>query len=323
MKKNLRVVVVCGGISSEREVSLNSGKAIYEALINLGYSNTILFDLHSDNMIELLDLKPDIVYIGLHGKGGEDGTIQGMLEFAGIPYTGSGVMASAVCMNKIQTKRILSSANLPIAPYLAFFKSEVDGNIHKIEHEAASKIGYPMVLKSPCEGSSIGVIIVHSSDKFENAVNEVFRYGNELLIETYLDGVEVTLPILGNNRITVLPIIEITSEREFYDYKAKYTGGLCRHIIPARISEENMCQIIEYGKKAYKILGCKGASRIDFIVDKEKGPVIIEINTLPGMTNMSLFPDAAKYVGISYSQLVDIILKLGLECKEDVIYLND
>ena len=312
VRDNLRVVVVCGGISSEREVSLSSGRSIYNALQKLGYSKSILFDLKDDNVTQLLLLKPDIVYIGLHGKGGEDGTIQGMLELAGIPYTGPGVVTSAVCMNKILTKRVLLSANLPTSPFLVYSLSDVCGRVHEIECEASKVIGYPMVLKSPCQGSSIGVVIVHSTNDFRRAVDDVFRYGDELLIEAFLDGIEVTLPILGNDDISVLPAIEIISQHEFYDYKAKYTKGLCRHIIPARLSTDSMQKVIKYGMDAYKVLGCKGLSRVDFIVDKLKGPVIIEVNTLPGMTDMSLFPDAANYVGISYENLVEMVLDYGL-----------
>lgn len=311
MNKELRIVVVCGGISSEREVSLRSGKSVFDALIRLGYNNTTLFDLRRDNMSQLLELKPDIVFIALHGKGGEDGTIQGMLELAGIPYTGPGVAASAVCMNKILTKRLLSNAGLPTAPFLTYCKEDVEGRHLEIEQMARECIGYPMVLKSPCEGSSIGVVIIRSSDEFIDGVDEVFKYGDELLIEAFVEGVEITLPILGNDKITVLPIIEITSERDFYDYKAKYTKGLCHHIIPACISSSEETAVVEYGKKAYKVLGCKGISRIDFIVDKVKGPMIIEVNTSPGMTSMSLFPDSALYAGISYERLIESILELG------------
>lgn len=311
MDKNLKIIVACGGVSSEREVSLKSGKSVYDALKRLDYPNVVLFDLKRDNMSQLLELEPDVVFIALHGKGGEDGTIQGMLELAGIPYTGPGVAASAVCMNKILTKRLLSNAGLPTAPFLAYCKEDIEGKYVEIEQMAKERIGYPMVLKSPCEGSSIGVVIIRSSDEFKHGIDEVFKYGDELLIEAFVQGVEITLPILGNDKVTVLPIIEITSEREFYDYTAKYTQGLCHHIIPACISSDEEATVIDVGKRAYKVLGCKGISRIDFIIDKIKGPMIIEVNTSPGMTNMSLFPDAARYAGMSYEHLIESILELG------------
>lgn len=318
MNKDISILVVCGGISSEREISLKSGKSVYEALKRSGYINVNMFDLNRNNMQDILITRPNIVFIALHGKGGEDGSIQGMLELAGIPYTGPGIAASAICMNKILTKRILQNAGLPTAEFLAFRRDEVEGRIENVKKEASDTIGYPMVLKSPCEGSSIGVVIIQSEDEFEDAVKEVFSHGDELLIEEFVKGTEVTLPIMGNETITTLPVIEITSEREFYDYTAKYTKGLCHHIIPACIDKESEKEIIRIGRKVYQILGCRGLSRVDYIVHPAKGPLVIEVNTLPGMTDMSLFPDAARYIGISYESLVETILEYGLAAKGDL-----
>lgn len=318
MNKDISILVVCGGISSEREISLKSGKSVYEALKRSGYINVNMFDLNRNNMQDILIARPNIVFIALHGKGGEDGSIQGMLELAGIPYTGPGIAASAICMNKILTKRILQNAGLPTAEFLAFRRDEVEGRIENVKKEASDTIGYPMVLKSPCEGSSIGVVIIQSEDEFEDAVKEVFSHGDELLIEEFVKGTEVTLPIMGNETITTLPVIEITSEREFYDYTAKYTKGLCHHIIPACIDKESEKEIIRIGRKVYQILGCRGLSRVDYIVHPAKGPLVIEVNTLPGMTDMSLFPDAARYIGISYESLVETILEYGLAAKGDL-----
>lgn len=317
MNKNIFILVVCGGVSTEREVSLRSGKAIYEALLRKGYGKTELFDLTRENMAEIIAKKPDMVFLGLHGKGGEDGCIQGMLELAGIPYTGPGVATSAVCMDKILTKRILANAGLPTAKFEVFRKEECS-NIENVVDRLVENIGLPMVLKSPCQGSSIGVVIVKSRDEMPAAIDEVFKYGDHLLAEQFVDGPELTLPIMGNEELKVLPVIEITSEREFYDYTAKYTNGLCHHIIPANIDKNTEAQVVEIGKKAYKVLDCKGLSRIDFIVDKKEGPMVIEINTLPGMTDMSLFPDAARYVGISYDDLVEMFLNYGLNAKRDL-----
>lgn len=314
MNKELKVMVVCGGVSTEREISLRSGKAVYDALKKKGYSEVVLFDMKQHNISEILDYHPDIVFLGLHGKGGEDGCIQGLLDLAGIPYTGSGVATSAVCMNKILTKRILENAGLPTAKFLVLNKREcVDYNY--IKKLLIDEIGLPMVIKSPCQGSSIGVVIVKVENEIIGAIDEVFKYGDDLLVEQFISGIEVTLPIIGNDELVILPIIEITSEREFYDYKAKYTFGLCHHIIPACIDETTENDVIEIGQKAYKVLGCSGLLRVDFIVDKIKGPMIIEINTLPGMTDMSLFPDAARFMGLSYEDLVEKILNYGLSKK--------
>lgn len=317
MNKNIRILVVCGGVSTEREVSLRSGKAVHNALLRKGYNNAKLFDLTQNNIGDILQIRPDVVFLALHGKGGEDGCIQGMLELAGIPYTGPGVCASAVCMNKIITKQVLDNAGLPTAKFVVYRKDECQ-NIAEISNRLIEKIGLPMVLKSPCQGSSIGVVMVKDRDSMHSAIDEIFKYGDHLLVEEFVNGTEITLPIMGNEELTVLPVIEITSEREFYDYTAKYTSGLCHHIIPACIDRKTELDVIEIGKRAYKELNCCGLSRIDFIVDKIKGPMIIEVNTLPGMTDMSLFPDAARFVGISYEDLVEKILEYGLDARRDL-----
>lgn len=312
MDKNSKIIVVCGGISSERDVSLRSGRAIYEALIRKGYANTEIYDLTRDNMTGILERHPDIVFLGLHGKGGEDGTIQGMLEFAGIPYTGPGVSASAVCMDKILTKRVLVSAGLP-TPLFTVRHRGIDGGDEDIAQSLLDEMSLPLVLKSPCQGSSFGTNIVREAAQMREAIADVWRFGDTLLAEEYMNGVEITMPILGNEELTVLPLIEITYERPFNDYTTKYTSGLHSHIIPACIDKPTEQSIISLGQQAYKVLGCCGLSRVDFIVDYIKGPMIIEVNTLPGMTDISLFPDAARYMGMSYDDLVERILDLGYE----------
>ncbi len=311
-RKDLNITVIYGGISSEREVSLRSGKAVAEALQRAGYRHVTLFDLRQDTLGDLLKLHTDLAVPVLHGKGGEDGCIQGMLELAGIPYTGSSVEASAVGMNKIRTKQLLQYAGLPTPAFDVIGRSDCD-DLEDTAARLTERIGLPMVLKSPCEGSSIGVVIVKEPESLCDGIQEVFRYGDQLLAEAFVDGVELTLPILGNEDLTVLPAVEITSENEFYDYEAKYTQGMCRHLIPARISDEESAAVNEIGKQAYRLLGCRGLARIDFILDSQKGPMIIEINTLPGMTEMSLFPDSARYAGISFEELTDRMVCLALE----------
>ncbi len=311
MNKELKIVVVYGGVSTEREVSLKSGQAVYTALKNYGYEQVSLFDLTGANVSELVALKPDIAYLALHGKGGEDGCVQGALELAGIPYTGPGVATSAICMNKVYTKQVLSSHGIPTPRYAVFHRYEC-ADREALCEKLLADWGVPVVLKSPCQGSSIGVVIVREAKDMPAAIEEIFRYGDQLLVEEYIEGTEVTLPIIGNDEPVLLPEIEITSERDFYDYTAKYTSGLCHHIIPARISEEDRAQLRRIGEDAYRKLGCCGVSRIDFIIDREKGPMVIEVNTLPGMTSMSLVPDAARAVGISFEELVGRIVEYGL-----------
>ena len=310
-RKDLKIVVVYGGFSSEREVSLRSGAAVLDGLKQSGYRNVSLFDLKRENLSELLQTPMDLAFLALHGEGGEDGQIQGALDLAGILYTGSSVEASANCMNKVRAKELLSYGGVPTPRFITAFSDEVE-DVSRFAKRLIDTIGLPMVLKSPCQGSSIGVVIVKCAEEIPSAIEEVFRYGDVLLAEEFVDGIEVTLPILGNSDPVALPIVEITSENEFYDYEAKYTQGMCHHIIPARISEAVQAQVSEIGRKAYRLIGCRGLARIDFILDKARGPMLIEINTLPGMTEMSLFPDSARYAGISFSELTDRIVALAL-----------
>ncbi len=318
MNLDLNVLVVCGGMSSERAISLRSGNAVLEALREYGYRNTSLFDLREDNMAELLARRPDAVFLTLHGKGGEDGCVQGLLELAGIPYTGSGVEASAVCMNKILTKQVLSSMGLPTARFSVVRRTRLEREgLDGVAEFLLSAVGLPMVLKAPCEGSSIGVVIVKKEEELARGIKEVFKYDDRLLAEEFLSGTEITLPIIGNREQTVFPDVEITSERLFYDYTAKYTQGMCTHIIPARITAEERQWATDIGCAAYRALNCRGLARIDFIVDEKKGPTVIEVNTLPGMTEMSLFPDSARAAGIPFPELCHRILALCLEKEEE------
>lgn len=310
--KNLKITVIYGGISSEREVSLRSGKAVYDALLRRGFKNVELFDLRRETIAKLCELRCDLAFLVLHGKGGEDGCVQGMLELLEIPYTGSDVLASACCMDKIRTKELVRLAGLP-TPRSVALRAEECGDRQKTALMLAENVGLPMVLKSPCEGSSIGVYIAKTAEEAEEYIDEIFKLGDMLLCEEFADGVELTLPVIGNKAPVALPIIEITSENEFYDFESKYTAGMCRHIIPARISETDAARVTDIGVKAYKALGCSGLARIDFILDKKKGPMVIEINNLPGMTEMSLFPDSARYAGISFEELTEKIVVYGLE----------
>lgn len=312
MDKKTKILVICGGTSTEREISLRSGTAVFNALVNSGFKNTEFFDLTSENLNNILTKKPDIAFLALHGKGGEDGTIQGLLELAGIPFTGPGVLCSATCIDKIATKRILESANIPTAKFLTFNKKEINDS-NKISNLIQKKMELPVVLKSPCQGSSVGVYIARKATELQEIISNVFNLGDDLLVEEYLDGIEITVPIIGNDNIEVLPIIEIVSKKDFYDYEAKYTNGLFQHIIPARIDAITEEKVIKIAKQSYRLLGCKGLSRIDFIIDKKIGPCVIEVNTLPGMTETSLFPDSAKAKGIPFEKLVEKICELGIE----------
>jgi len=306
-----KVLVLRGGTSEEREVSLKSGKAVYDALQEAGY-NVEDLDFNRETLTRIIDIAPDVVFIALHGKNGEDGTVQGYLDLLDIPYTGSGVAASAVGMNKILTKKVLNSEGIPTADFTILRKDFFDHPSENIQ-SLLKNIGLPMVVKAPTQGSSIGVFIVKREEDILDAVKNAFKYDKEILIEKFIDGIELTASVIGNDEPHVLPLIEITSENEFYDYESKYTQGMCDHIIPARIDESVRKTVMKMSSMAYKSVGCRGYARIDFIVDKHGNSYVLEINTIPGMTEMSLVPDAARAEGISFVELVDRILKLAME----------
>lgn len=307
--QNYKVVVLMGGESSEREVSLRSGQAIYNALKNKGY-NVIALDMNKNSIGELKEINPDVAFLALHGKKGEDGTVQGMLEVMGIPYTGSGVACSAICMNKVLAKKMFSYENVPTANFAIMNKNTFDSETNI--NELIDLIGLPMVVKAATQGSSIGTYIVRDEKSILPAIEKAFDYDWEIIIEKFIDGIELTASIIGNENPTVLPLIEITAENEFYDYESKYTPGMCHHIIPARIPEAAQEKINEISKKVYVSLGCRGFARIDFMMDKNNNPYVLEVNTIPGMTEMSLVPDAARAAGISFEDLADKILKSAI-----------
>ncbi len=306
-----KVLVLMGGISTEREISLKSGTAVAKALQEAGYTVETL-DINQNNVSEIAKIKPDVCYLALHGKGGEDGCIQGMLEWMGIPYTGPGVSASAICMDKALTKKVLVQSGIPTPKSLEYTKDECT-DVEKIKNELIEKLGIPVVLKSPCQGSSIGVVIVRDEASVADAIEEVFKYGDIMLAEQFVCGVEISVPVVGNENPKVFPIIEIVPVSEFYDFESKYTPGMSEHIIPARISEKAIANVNKYAKEAYEKTGCRGVSRIDLIIDENDNPYVIEINTIPGMTETSLVPDSARYIGVEFPQLVDRIVKLALK----------
>lgn len=313
VNKDARILVVMGGMSTEREVSLRSGTAVWKALHQLGYINAEKFVLSTDNVKEILEMKPDYVFLALHGKWGEDGTIQGMLELAKIPFTGSGVACSAICINKILTKQILSYHGIRTPKFLQITQyDEIDTS--QLTQQIAEKIGIPVVVKASCQGSSVGVKIINDKNDLPGVIAELMEYDGELLFEQYMTGKELTVPIIRENgKIRTLPIIEITSENSFYDFESKYTAGLSHHIIPARISDSIQDEINRLAIATYQKLNCRGIVRVDFMIDANGDPNVIEVNTLPGMTETSLVPDAAKAVGLSFEQIVETILNASTE----------
>jgi D-alanine-D-alanine ligase len=307
--KKMTIALLSGGISSEREVSLNSGDQVYEALDKEKY-NILRYDPKTD-LIRLVQDAPNIdaALIILHGPYGEDGTIQGLLELLNIPYQGSGVLGSSIAMNKLASKYLYEKAGLPIPPYIALNEGD------RLDPQGWEKqLGMPLVIKPNAAGSSVGMTIVKSLDSLQQAVEKAFSHDATILIEGYVEGIELTGGVVGNQELLALPIIEIIpdAEHEFFDYEAKYTAGITQEICPARIDDEMTQKAQAYAEAAHKALFCEGYSRTDMIL-KDREIYILETNTIPGMTATSLLPQAARKAGLSFSQLLDQLIQLGIE----------
>lgn len=299
ISKEAKIAVLCGGMSSEREVSLRSGKNVYDALQRLGYKNSEIVDVN-ENILNTLG-KYDIAYNTLHGKYGEDGCIQGVLEILKIPYTGCGVMSSAICMNKEYTKKIMASENIPLINSVYLLPEE--NPVTKVK-----ALKYPLMVKPVSEGSSFGMSKVNSEKELITAVENARKYNSQILIEEYLTGISATVGVLEiGNKVEATEILELRPKNEWYDYEAKYTKGMTEFILPAQISSGMTQRVKEIAVKAFKVCNCSGVSRIDFLIANGI-PYVLEINTNPGMTDTSDLPAQAAAGGISYDNLVEIIL---------------
>ena len=293
-----RVGVLYGGLSAEREVSLKSGKAVGLALQELGFMVSLI-DVDRDVFARLKEAKIEVVFIALHGAYGEDGTIQGGLEYLQIPYTGPGVMASSIAMNKVMTKRILLSHEILTPDYTvpAIGDNEV----------AVPPGGYPLVVKPVAEGSSLGMSIVTDAADLESALIKAREFSRQVMIESYIPGIELTAAVLQGE---ALPLIEIRARGGVYDYQAKYTKGFSEYLVPAPLDEAIANQVKDLAIASARTLGCdRGAVRVDFRMDMANRPYVIEINTVPGMTETSLLPQAAAADGMDFVTLIDRILQ--------------
>ena len=311
MTKPLTVALLSGGISSEREVSLKSGEQVYAAL-NKDKYRIVRYDPMSDLNRLVADAPTiDVALIILHGPFGEDGTVQGLLDLLGIPYQGSGVLGSAVSMDKLVSKQLYERSGIPTPAYITIRR---DDSL-KIE-TCLERIGLPLVIKPAKGGSSIGMAIVKTRDSLESAILEAFRYDNTLVVETYIQGTELTVGVIGNRDLKALPVIEIipNSRYEFFNYHAKYLPGASREICPARIDAVLTEKAQTYAIAAHRALFCEGYSRTDMML-RNRDLYILETNTIPGMTETSLLPLAAKTAGISFSELLDNLIELGIESK--------
>jgi D-alanine-D-alanine ligase len=309
MAPKLKVALLSGGISSEREVSIKSGNQVYEALDKAKYDIS-RYDPASDLGKLVADASAiDIAFIVLHGPYGEDGTVQGLLELLNIPYQGSGVLGSALAMDKWSAKRLYKEAGLSVPP----FKVLMNGETYALE-SLSDEPGFPLVVKPRYGGSSIGTSIVQTPEELPEALERAFEYDSHVILEAYLEGTEITGGVLGNNDFQLLPIVEIIPESQytFFDYEAKYKEGATREVCPARIDETLSRRAQSYAATAHRALCCRGYSRTDMIICDEI-IYVLETNTIPGMTPVSLFPLAAKAAGISFSQLLDRLIQLAME----------
>ncbi len=290
--KNKHLVVVMGGTAAEREISLLTGQAILKALRNLHLKVTGLDIRTPQALMKIVALKPKVVINALHGPGGEDGRLQGFLEWFGIPYTGSGVLASALAMDKHRAKTMMQAAGLPTAPWL--FMEKTLGAWPK-------SLTWPVVVKPNSQGSAIGVSLVGKRSQLQAALNQALRFGQSVVVEKYIKGKEISIGVVQGQ---ALPVIEIVPKKAFYDYEAKYVAGMSDHIIPARLSAAKTKEVQALAERTVQVFGCQGTPRIDMIVAPTGKVFILEINTLPGMTATSLLPESAAQAGYSFEALV-------------------
>lgn len=350
-KEKLKVLLIAGGDSSERAVSLDSGKSIYAALVSLGH-NVLIADpargdvgavedpevFFSDTRIaeappdlvdnphaarrnfvgrvleQFHDLGCDILFNGLHGGAGEDGTVQAVCDYLGVPYTGSHARSCAVAMDKVTSKQLARVAKVPVAKDIVVL--EPKNNTRAIERRVEPELSFPVVVKPNNEGSSVGVTIVNDRAELAGAIELAKNFGGAYMIEKFIPGREITASMLDGAE---LPLIEIRPKDGFYDYKNKYQKGACEYIVPADIKPFTTEAIATSAKRVYDALGCSGYARIDFRVSLDSYHFFLEANTLPGMTSNSLVPKAAKAAGIDFAELIDRILRLAMSAPRDTV----
>lgn len=303
----MRIAVLAGGFSGEREVSLRSGNNVLQALKRLGH-HAESFD-PAENIIEKLILwSPELVFIALHGHGGEDGVIQGTLEYLNMKYTGPGIFASALCMNKVHTKTMLFASSVKTPDYV-----NIGNKVTEKSLEKCYRLKFPVVAKPVSEGSSLGVVIVKKKDHLEKVLLDgITRYGNYFVEEGIMENQEITVSVIGSaENHQVLPVLQLIPHNEFYDYEAKYKKGMTDFILPAEIHPQAYETAVFYAGKIYSDFGLRGFSRIDMLV-KNKDVFVTEVNTVPGLTDTSDLPASAKAAGMDFDQLIEKIVRDSL-----------
>jgi D-alanine-D-alanine ligase len=302
-----KIAVLMGGRSLEREVSLRSGERVFRALQELGY-RAIALDVTPDLTETLRRVKPDAVYIALHGKFGEDGTVQEALEFLGIPYTGPGVVACELSWDKGLSKRLFVENGIPTPEWVTFtadaFKEM--GAATALDLVPGAVGGFPVVVKPTKQGSALGLTKVESADALPEALLTALGYGEAALVERWIDGTEIAVSVLdGPDGITVLPPVEMVAKSGLFDFSAMYTAGETEYYCPARLDEPMLRRVEELAAQCHRLLGCRDVSRTDMVVDRSGRPLVLEVNTSPGMTEVSLLPMSAAATGMDFSQLVE------------------
>ena len=306
--EDLRVALLAGGASDEREISLASGRGAGNALREAGFSVTEFDPAEKKDLQNLITGNYDVAFLCMHGKMGEDGTLQGFLEMIGLPYIGSGVWSSALAMEKAKSKLFYENAGIQ-TPVSVTLYSPDDMSVEDI----LSTVGESCVVKPATEGSALGVYIVKGADEVKDAIEKAFELDSEVLVETFVKGTELTIAVLGNEQLEALPVIQIVPRNEFYDFESKYAPGGSQHLCPAPLNAEATEKVQAMAKAAHRVLGCSGISRSDFIMDENGEFWILETNTLPGMTETSLLPDAARAAGIEFPELCTRLIELALE----------
>ncbi|MFC7060478.1 D-alanine--D-alanine ligase [Halobacillus seohaensis] len=311
----MKIAVLYGGISGEREVSLSTGKGVIQALINKGHEVKGI-DFDPGKLDEVLNLDVDLVFIGLHGRFGEDGKIQGLLDMLNIPYVGSGVLSSALAMDKAKSKQIFSSQGIQTAFSRTYVVNQFE-KLSDIVMDVKANFSIPFVVKPNQEGSTLGLTIVKEEQQIQKALEVASASDSVLLVEEYVGGREVTVPVVGKQgEEEALPVIEIIPKNDYYDFDSKYKPGGSEHIVPAKVSEDLTKQLQTNAVKAHQLLSCDVYSRVDFIINENNIPIILEVNTLPGMTPTSLFPDSAQVIGWSYDDLIERFVTLSVTDKK-------
>lgn len=305
--RSIRVVVLMGGRSAEREVSLNTGAQVSAALRSAGFDVAEIDTGDDEFVVTLAGTEADVAFICLHGRFGEDGTVQGLCELLELPYVGSGVLASALAMDKVMSKELFSHNGLPTPDYVVLRRGQA------VDVAAVTAaLGPKTVVKPANEGSSVGMSIVHEPDELPAALDKAFAHDRCVLVERFVSGIEVTVGVIGNDEPVPLPTLEVEPEHEFYDYESKYVPGMSRHIIPARTSEQLRAECQRLAVEAHLLLGCRGMSRSDTIVTPDGEVLLLEVNTIPGMTRTSLLPDSARAAGMEFDVLCTRLVELAL-----------